>query len=197
MSTRAEKAAQTRVKILDAARRQVQNGTFYTSSMEELADEAGVTRVTLYRIFGTRQDLSEALFFEMAAAARLDLIDEAVAMPDVRDALPALLLAYCEMYAALGESMPLALQLGRADSNMKEILDAFYWGGRRPTELAQLAKRIVREGAAADGWTAKSVTDALLVLTSYECYETLIRRGLSVKKTAAQLTALARAFLSD
>ena len=164
--------------------------------MEELADDAGVTRVTLYRIFGTRQDLTEALFFEMVAAVRLDLIDAAAARPDVRDALKTFLGAYCDMYETLGESMPMALQLGRSDTNLREILEAFYWGGRRPAELKRMAKRIVSEGAARAGWSTKQITDSLIVLTSHESYEALIRRGYSPRQAAKHLYAMAGAFLA-
>lgn len=196
MTTRVEKSAATRARILEAARTLVANGTFYASSMEALAERAGVTRVTLYRTFGTRQALLEAMFWEMTAAARLDRLDAAHALPDVHTALRQVLRAYCEMFDTLGESMPLALELARSDAAMREILDSTYYG-RRPDAMGRLAARIVRDGAEVPGWTKQRIADALMVLSSYESFETLVvRRGRTPDKAANVLYEMAGAFLS-
>ena len=194
MSTRAEQTAATRGRILEAARALVAEGNFHTASMEALAERAGVTRVTVYRTFGSRQALLESLFWEMMAVARLDRIDAAHALPDVHDALAEVLRANCEMFAALGASMPLAIDLARSDADMRAIMDATYYG-RRPTAMAKLAARMVRDGAAAPGWTKPRIADALVVLSSYESFETLVRRGHSPAKAAAVLYRMAGAFL--
>jgi AcrR family transcriptional regulator len=196
VSKRAEKTASTRSRILAAAHELVREGGFYTASMEALAERAGVTRVTLYRTFGSRQAVIEGLFWEMLAAARLDRIDDAHQLPDVHDAVRGVLHAYSEMFDALGESMPLALELARSDANMRAIMDVTYQGGRRPDAMGRLAGRVVREGAAAPGWTRKRIADALMVLSSFEAYETLTRlRGHSPDKAAEFLYAMAGAFL--
>ncbi len=64
--------------------------------------------------------------------------------------------------------------------------------------MERLAARIVNEGAAAPGWTRNGIADALLVLTSYEPFETLvIHRDHSVDRAANSLYRLARAFLAN
>jgi AcrR family transcriptional regulator len=194
MSTRAEKTAATRGRILQAARALVAEGNFHTASMETVAKRAGVTRVTLYRTFGSRQALLESLFWEMMAVARLDRIDAAHALPDVHDALREVLRANCEMFAALGASMPLAIDLARSDADMRAIMDATYYG-RRPQAMGRLAGRMVRDGVAAEGWTKTRIADALMVLSSYESFETLVRRGHSPAQAAAVLYRMAGAFL--
>jgi AcrR family transcriptional regulator len=197
MSKRAAKTAATRGRILAAARDLVREGSFYAASMEQLAARAGVTRVTLYRTFGSRQAVVEGLFWEMLAAARLDRIDAAHQLPDVRQAVQGVLHAYAEMFDTLGESMPLALELARSDANMRSIMDVTYQGGRRPDAMARLAGRIVKEGVAADGWTRKQIADSLMVLSSYEAYETLTHlRGYSSTKAADFLVKMASVFLA-
>jgi hypothetical protein len=50
----------------------------------------------------------------------------------------------------------------------------------------------------APGWSTKQVADALLVLTSFEVFETLTtRRRNSPQAAADTLFALARSFLAD
>jgi AcrR family transcriptional regulator len=182
---------------LDIAHQLVREGKFYGASMEEIAERAGVTRVTLYRTFGTRQALIEGLFWEMLTAARLDLIDEAFAVTDVRGAVRQVIRAYCTMFSELGESMPLALELARSDASMREIMGATYYG-RRPVNMGKLAGRIVKAGLARPGWTKSRIADALMVLSSYEAYDTLISyRKHSHAKAADLLYGMTGAFLVD
>jgi AcrR family transcriptional regulator len=195
VNRRAAKSAATRARILDTAHDLVREGKFYNASMEEIAERSGVTRVTLYRTFGTRQALIEGLFWEMLAAARLDLIDAAFAVTDVHASVKQVFRAYCEMFDELGESMPLALELARSDANMREIMGATYYG-RRPENMARLAGRIMRAGLAQPSWTKKRIADALMVLSSYEAYDTLISyRGFAHDKAADLLYEMTGAFL--
>lgn len=197
MTTRAEKAAATRRRILDGARVLLREGRFHDASMEALAAQAGVTRVTLYRTFGSKRDLLEAIAWDLLAGARLDLVDQAHAQPEVRDALRQVLRANCQMFAGLAEAMPLALELARSDPDMQAIVDATYHG-RRHRAMEALANRIVKEGAAAPGWTAKPIADALLVLTSLEPFQLLVEhRNYSTERAADFLYRLASGFLRD
>ncbi len=197
MSTRADQIAATRARILDAVRALHREGRFHHATMEAIATRARVTRVTLYRSFGSKQALLEAMAWDTLALARLDRVDSAHTHPAVRTAVRLVLRANCQMFAQLAEAMPLALELARSDADMRAIVDATYHG-RRHRAMEQLAARVVNEGAAAPGWTRRRIADALLVLTSYEAFQTLVEhRAHSVDKAAASLYRLARAFLAD
>lgn len=197
MTTRAQRTAATRARIVDAARALLQEGRFHEASMETLAARAGVTRVTLYRTFGTKRELLEGVFWDAVTRARLDRVDAAHAHPDVRTAVRRVLRANCQMFAEFGDSLPLALELARADADMQAIMDATYHG-RRHQAMERLAARIVNEGAAATGWTKNRIADALLVLTSHETFQTLVdRRGYSVDRAADFQFQFARVFLTD
>ncbi len=195
MSTRAEQAAVTRTRFLEAVRALRRDGAFHEASMESIAARAGVTRVTLYRTFGSKRDLLEALAWDSLAQARLDQVDAAHAHPDVRVALREVLRANCRMFAELGEMLPLAIELARSDPDMQAIVGATYHG-RRHRAMERLAARIVREGVAAPGWTRGRIADALLLLTSYESFETLVNhRGRSVSAASDVLYRMAGAFV--
>lgn len=56
--------------VLDAAAICVERKGFDNTSLEEVANEAGVSRTTLYRRFGNRESLFAALLFERAAPFR-------------------------------------------------------------------------------------------------------------------------------
>jgi len=197
MSTRAEQADATRRGILDAAVALLAEGTYHDATMEELAARAGVTRVTVYRTFGSKQAVLQALTWDELARARLDRVDAARANPDVRLAIRDLLRENCRMFSELGASLPLSLELARHDQDVAALVDATYHG-RRHRSMEELARRITKDGLRASGWTTRQVVDALLVLTSYEAFETLTtRRGNSPVEAARMLFALANAFLVD
>ena len=197
MSTRADRAVATRVRILDAVRALLSDGGFHDTSMEAIAARAGVTRVTLYRTFGSRQALLEGLAWDALAQARLDRVDAAHAHPDVRTAVHQVLRANCQMFAHLAGAMPLALELARFDADMRALIDATYHG-RRHRAMEVLAARVVNEGAASPGWSKNRVADALLILSSHDAFQTLgEHRGYSVARAAAFLYRLAGAFLAE
>ena len=195
MSKRAAQAATTRRSILDAARDALRDGTYHDATMEELAVRAGVTRVTVYRAFGSKPALLQALTWDELARARLDRVDAAHANPDVRLAVRDVLRENCRMFSELGDGLPLSLELARHDPEVAALVDATYHG-RRHRSMEKLARRIAKDGLRAPGWTTKQVADALLVLTSFEAFETLTnRRRRSSQAAADTLFALAGAFL--
>lgn len=197
VTTRAEGAAATRSRILDAVFAVVAEGNVHDASMEAIAARAGVTRVTLYRTFGSKQDLLEGFVLHALAEARLDRVDAAHTHPDVRTAVRHVLRANCQMFARLAGAMPFALELARSDAEMRAFMDATYHG-RRHRAMGARASRVVQEGAARPGWTKARIADSLLILSSFEAFETLVgHRGRSVDGAAASLFRLAGAFLSD
>jgi AcrR family transcriptional regulator len=197
VSTRAEQTTATRARILNAVFAVVAEGSVHDASMEAIAARAGVTRVTLYRAFGSKQELLEAFVLHTLAQARLDLVDAAHAHPDVRTAVRQVLRANCQMFAHLAGAMPFALNLARSDPDMREFIEATYHG-RRHRAMEALAARVVAERAAAPGWTKTRIADSLLVLSSHEAFETLVEhRGRSVTRAAESLYQLAGAFLTD
>jgi AcrR family transcriptional regulator len=84
--------AERRAQILDAATRAFAGGGFSATSLGDVAAEAGITRVILYRHFDSKTDLYRAVLDR--ACARLD---EAVGVDDFDDAsIPALVRAAAE-----------------------------------------------------------------------------------------------------
>src|SRR2546425_9125082 len=58
---RQEKAQATRLRIIDAARRLLVEGTYSTVTIDEIAKEAGVAYQTVYATFGTKMRLAQAM----------------------------------------------------------------------------------------------------------------------------------------
>jgi AcrR family transcriptional regulator len=197
MVKRAEQVAATRARILDAARAMLREGVLHDATFDELAARAGTTRVTVYRTFGSKAALLQAITWDELGRVRLDRLDAAHGRPDVRDAVRDVLFENCRMFAELGGTLPAMLELARRDDDIAAIIGATYHG-RRHDAMKRLARRISTSGHAVAGWSTRQIVDALLVLTSYESFETLTeRRGRSVQAAADELYALARAFVVD
>jgi AcrR family transcriptional regulator len=73
---RQEQARMTRSRILEAGRRLLAKGTYSSVTIEEIADEAGVSYQTVYSVFGTKLQLAHAM---MEVGFHFEGIDEQIA----------------------------------------------------------------------------------------------------------------------
>jgi AcrR family transcriptional regulator len=172
-------------------------GTFHDTSLEGLATRAGVSRATVYRAFGDKQAVVEALTWHELAKAELGRIDAAHELPDPLRAVHEVLRENCRMFSALGDGLPLVLDLARRDPDVAAIVDATY-NGRRHRSMEHAAARLLDAGLAKSGWSADAIADSLVALTSFEVFETLTAwRGHTPASAAEHLVMLTTAFLAE
>lgn len=86
---RAEQAAETRGRILDAALRVMTTGVA-SLSIPAVAREAGVSVPTVYRHFATKADLLRALYPHAARRSGLDGLPDPTSLHDLRSSLRAI-----------------------------------------------------------------------------------------------------------
>lgn len=103
------KATHKREHLLNAATRCISRLGFRKSTMEEIALEAGVTRVTVYREFGNRRALMEAL-----SARRLATFNEGFLTDSPRfESLPAAVEAYLLASTRAARENPITREIVR------------------------------------------------------------------------------------
>jgi AcrR family transcriptional regulator len=85
----------TRARILAAARATIIESGYHAASLEQVAIAAGVTRVTVYRQYGNKRGLLEALADDLAERS------DVVALADAADRHSDALMALTELVAAL------------------------------------------------------------------------------------------------
>jgi AcrR family transcriptional regulator len=85
-SLRAEQAAETRVRILDAALRVISGG-IASVSVPAVAREASVSVPTVYRHFRTKAELLAAVYPHVAARTGLDRIPDPTSLDDLRESM--------------------------------------------------------------------------------------------------------------
>src|SRR3954453_10122577 len=81
------RSEQTRDRIMAAVRELLAEGKFHESTVEEVAERAGISRATLYQHFRSRVDLVDTICDTFAVNPALVEIRGAVELPDAEAAL--------------------------------------------------------------------------------------------------------------
>ena len=97
---RAESAAETRRRILDAVYECLREEPSTPPSVGGLARRAGVARSTVYLVHGSRAGLFDAFAQELWQRSGLPSLQEAVNVPDAREAVLGGIRAGVDIYAA-------------------------------------------------------------------------------------------------
>jgi AcrR family transcriptional regulator len=97
---RADTAAETRSRILEAVAGQLKAAPTEPVSLDKVAQDARVARSTIYVVFGSRAGLFDAFADDLWERSGLAELTAAVADPDVRVHLRRGIRAGCRMMAA-------------------------------------------------------------------------------------------------
>lgn len=169
---RAEAADETRARILAAARRLLRGGGKRPQafSLEAVAQQAGVTRLTVYNQFESKLGLLEAVFDDMASESRLLQDMPAVfALPDPQVALRQFVSVMCRFWDFHRRVLPRFDALTRLDDEVAASLKA-----RRERRRGALATLVQRLGTRRD---AAELVDLLYALTGFEMFDALSVHG--------------------
>jgi AcrR family transcriptional regulator len=184
---RAESAADTRRRILDAVYARLREAPAQPVSIDRIARTAGVARSTVYLIFGSRAGLFDALGQDLYERSGLDRLTEAVFQPDARASLRDGVRRTVEMYAPHRDVI-------RALHSMAQLDEEAVGGSIRRREqtrargMARIGRELAEQGALQDGVTAEDAAHVVWVLTSFESFDLLYTgRGLPVDEVARLL----------
>jgi len=181
---RAPAVAPSRQKILDAVHDLLARGAFHASTVEDVADLAGVSRATVYQQFGSRLGLVDAMCERFDENPELLALRGAVQELEPLEALD----AFVAHAAGFWESEETVLQQLYGVAAVDQAASALVVRQRsdRRGELENLFARL----KPADPGRALAL---LLVLTSFETYEELRgHAGLSHAEAVRLLQASAR-----
>ena len=194
LGRREDAAGATRRRILDVATEMMTASGFHPVAIDEIAAHAGTSRPTVYRHFGSKTGLFEAVAWNVLSAAGIARLDEARELSDPVVALREFLRANCRMFAEMGTRLSAALDVARHEPEVAQILEITYYG-RRIDSLQHLARRLVEGGHVRTEWTNDQVVDVLVVLTNVETFESLNRhRSRNWQEIADRLFDLSAAF---
>ena len=176
LGKRAVAAQATREAILAAARALAASQGFAGLTVDAVAAEAGVSRLTVYNHFESKTGLLEALAWTVFAAADIARIRDARLHPDLDLAIAGFITENARFFATIGAQGRTVLAAALGDPELAAVIDATYIAGRRAA-ITSLVERIADAGRLAPGWTSDRVLACLMVLTSLEAFETVTAVG--------------------
>ena len=163
----------TRIRVLSSARELILGENALAGfSMEAVARQAGVTRMTVYERFGSKRGLLEALFDDMGGRGRLgERLPTAFAQPDALDALQTYIEVFCDFWESDRALNRRLRGFAALDKEFAAAITSRY--ERRHHALEMLLRRLSERDVAPLPLAHEELVQTLLALTSFEFYDVL------------------------
>jgi AcrR family transcriptional regulator len=187
-------AEQTRARIISAAREllMASNG-FSGFSIDAVARQADVARMTVYHQFGSKIGLLEALFDSLATSGGMEQLAAAFRRPEPLDALA----EYITVFSRFWDSDRLVTRrihgLAALDRDFEQVVRAR--DERRREGLRFIVRRIVEKHGRPAPEALDEAVDVLYTLISFECFDILAGPTRSIQEITPVMHRLARAAL--
>ena len=181
--------ADTRRRILGAARELLAGPGVSGFTVDAVAERAGVARMTVYYQFASRRGLLDALFDSLAAGGLVDRLQDTVTRVEPFDALAEFIGAFVGFWA----SDPLVIRRLRALAALDPSVDAAVRArdnARADGLRATVARLQFGQPSAA---TTEEVLALLRVLTSFETFDALAGPSRTAEDVATLLIRTAHA----
>jgi AcrR family transcriptional regulator len=171
VSLRQEQALATRQRILDGARRLLTKGTYSSVTMEEIAQEAGVSYQTVYAVFGNKLQLAKEVIeagFHFEAVEELAAQANATTDPEVGMRLGA------QINRLVHQTCADLLRFMR-ESGDPELLARYHQSEDMRLSLqAHIPALLERSGRLKPGLSQSEVAAVLWAITGTELYSMLV-----------------------
>ncbi len=188
---RAEAAAATRLRIIEATRHCLTEKPLHNVGLDEIASEAEVARSTIYGAFGSRAGLFQAVAEDVLQRGGFVALQKAFREAEVLVALERSLQEGVRLYVseqAVGRAL---LSLAAVDRDAAGAAERLNQG--RAEGMMNLATRLERQHLLLPEVTPQEAADILWVLTSFETFDQLYSgRGLSPAEVGERLIAMAK-----
>jgi AcrR family transcriptional regulator len=155
---------QKRTAILVAAKTQLASQGFLQFTMDGLAREVGVTRQTIHNLFGTKSELLEALFDQLALAGGMERMRSVMQESDPSRMVSGLVQVFCGFWATDRLLLRRIHGIAAIDPEFASVLAA------RNQRRWMAATRVIGRLGLKD---AKQAVAKLYALTSFEFFDVL------------------------
>lgn len=188
--SRPKRSEETRERIKTAVRELLAEGTFHESTVEQVADRAGVSRATLYQHFRSRLELVDAICETFDLNPALLRLREIVENPDAEAALAGTIAESMRFWSSEDAVLRHLYGVASIDPAAHDLVER--QRADRRSELERLVRNLARAGALR---TERRALNLLLVLTSYETFRELRESGLTDRQLTTTLQQAARDLL--
>jgi AcrR family transcriptional regulator len=186
---RAESAAATRRRILDAGRALLNESEVPTLSLGDVAGRAAVARSTVYMTFGSKSGLVSALIDDTLERAGFRRLVELANLSDPVEAIDRSLEQSCHLLEAELATFRRLSLLAQLDPEAAVSLEETNQG--RLSAARSLARRLHRAGKLKDGVRVDEAASILWLVTSFPTFDDLYAGwGLDVDQVAERLRSI-------
>lgn len=179
------RSERTRALIVAAVRELLEEGAFHDSTVEQVAQRAGVSRATLYQHFRSRLELVDAICDTFDANPALVELRRTVELPDPDAALRETVALAVRFWATEDAVLRELYGVVAIDSAARELVDR--QRADRRGEMQRLARHLRKLGRLREGVSERAALDALMLLTSYDAFRELRAAGRSERQIARAL----------
>jgi len=190
--SRPSRSEKTRAHITATVRELLAEGTFHESTMEEIADRAGIARATLYQHFRSRLELVDSICGAFAENPALLELKQTLGLPDSDAALAGTIANSVRFWSSEDAVLRQLYGVAAVDQAAQDLVDR--QRADRRQELERLVRNLRSSGRLRAGTTERRALTLLLVLTGYDTFRELKEAGLSdrrattlLQETAAEL----------
>jgi AcrR family transcriptional regulator len=170
---------------MEAARTLLSGQGAVNFTIDAIAERADVARMTVYNQFGSKRGLVEALSDDLAARGGIGRLPEAFRAADALTGLEILV----DVFTGFWEGERSLMRRLRAVITLDPELSESNRDAWRRQALTVLLDRLTAETGRPSHKEIDAATDLLLVLTSFEAYETLAAAGRDRRTVAEHLVA--------
>jgi AcrR family transcriptional regulator len=185
---RVDRSEATRGRIMSAVRELLAEGGFHESTVEEVADRAGISRATLYQHFRSRLELVDAICETFDANPALRELRQLVELDDVDASLDGTIANTVRFWSSEDPILSQLYGVAAIDPAARDLVDR--QRADRRSEYERLARNLRRAGRLRV--SERRALALLLVLSSYETFRELREAGFSDRQATAFLQENAR-----
>jgi AcrR family transcriptional regulator len=164
---------ETRQRILEAARTLLSAEGPVSFTIDAIAEQAGVARMTVYNQFKSKRGLVEAVSDDLAVRGGISRLPEAFMTADAQAGLSILV----DVFVRLWESELLVVRRLRALSTLDPELGHEDRNQRRRHAIVVLLNKLAAQRGTPRPEDLETTADLILVLTSFDAFETLSAGG--------------------
>ena len=191
---RAESAAATQRRMIEAARSVLTSGEVPRLELAEVAERAGIARSTVYLSFGTRSALMSKILDDSLSRAGFGRLRGYFILPDAVEAMEKSLTQTAHMYSADHGVLRRMLLLARLDPDVAR--DYQLRQQRRGAAMRDLAQRLRSQRRLRAEVSVEPAAAVLWVLTSFDTFDQLFSGwGLDATSCGVRMVMIARSSL--
>jgi AcrR family transcriptional regulator len=176
-----------------AVRDLLAEGTFHESTVERVADRAGVSRATLYQHFRSRLELVDEMCDSFDANPALLALRESVTDSDPAAALAETIAHTVEFWSSEDSVLSQLYGVAAIDPAAADLVER--QRRDRRGEMTRLVRHLRASGVMRSDVSERQALVVLMLLTSYESYRELRHAGVSNRAAASTLLSAAQAQL--